>query len=185
MYFHASYSVLNPMFVDHMTVDVFNDTNGVSKLNMTVSQIVDLPKAVSFFVLSVKNHPKDKDFKKEVLRSSADHCKLANGIFGNFIVKKIVELLEETSNFTYTCPQRKGFYHVTNFAVLDLSLPVYMVGLAGDFELVVTVKAKVSKSKTLAHVFTVRVIGALYIGSILKTPKQFINSSLSVFGKRS
>lgn len=162
IYFHSVNFIANPIYITNMSFVVFNDTDGASRLNLTLLLTIDIPKVISYFTLSVKYDPNDQDYKRVVLKTSANHCKVGEGVLGNFLIKIVVKALENHSNFTYACPQRKGFYHLTNFKAPNINVPHYLIGFNGNFELIITLKGKLASSKPLFQAVTMKLYGGLY-----------------------
>lgn len=104
-----------------------------------------------------------KSFDKTVFNGNIDTCNVAKGIFGNFIIRSVAEIMKETSNFTFTCPQRKGFFYAKNFKAIDsdspTSIPYHLLGITGKFEIYLTIKAKVPGSKTPIQIMSGKAIG--------------------------
>jgi len=74
------------------------------------------------------------EYDQLFMRGTIDSCKVQEGVIGNFIVKLIVDRLDKYSNYKFECPQKTGFYHVTNFPIVENfdDLPPFVAALLGE-----------------------------------------------------
>lgn len=101
-----------------------------------------------------------RSYEKPIFSGNIDTCNVAKGTLGNFVISSLVERLKDRSNFTFSCPQKKGFYYVTNVKTIDGdALPKQLFGDTGHFESTTSIKAKLNSSKTLVPVVSIKVRG--------------------------
>lgn len=110
-----------------------------------------------------KTNEDDKEYEEEMFKSSIDSCRVAKGILGNYIIKMITDHLVDFSNFSFKCPQLKGFYYATNFPCTNNYLPFRLIARERKFQLTVVMKGKVNNSigllKSMVHFFTLKFEG--------------------------
>lgn len=111
--------------------------------------------------MKVKTNEDSKEYDKVIFKGIIDTCKVSKGIFGNFLVQMVAENLEQYSNFTFECPQKKASFHATNFPVDAKYFPYYILGKTQKFVISATVRAKVSNIKSIVHVITVQFHGGI------------------------
>ncbi|CRL04957.1 CLUMA_CG018306, isoform A [Clunio marinus] len=140
----------NPMYVSDVSTNIFNDTDGDTKFNMTVTQLEDMEKLLITIVLIQNSKKGMKDFNRELLRINADTCNQFKGTFKNAIVRNIFRDIREVSNIKFSCPQPKGIFYIREL-VLPGSIPFMdkfiKYALEGDFEMTVLIRAKPFKKK--------------------------------------
>lgn len=139
---------------------VFNDTEGLSRVNVTALQKVDFGRILILVVMMGKETP-TSDFNKLLIKGTLDSCKVSTGFLGSFVSKMIVDSLAQYSNWTFGCPQKGQYFSGHNFPVFDaVNLPYSLIGLDGDFEVLVNVKVKVARVKSLVAAFSIRIRGS-------------------------
>ncbi|CRL04964.1 CLUMA_CG018469, isoform A [Clunio marinus] len=140
----------NPMYVSGFGVIIFNDTDGDTKSNATLTQLEDMEKLLITIVLIQNSKKGMKDFNRELLRINADTCNQFKGTFKNAIVRNIFRDIREVSNIKFSCPQPKGIFYIREL-VLPGSIPFMdkfiKYALEGDFEMTVLIRAKPFKKK--------------------------------------
>jgi Protein of unknown function (DUF1091) len=150
----------NPTYVGNFSFAIFNDTEGVSRFNLSMTQKVIVLKYLGYVNWKGSENPSSKVYDKDILKANFNTCKISKGVIGNFFVKIVTDRLIEHSNFNMSCPQREGFYHATNFPIAQIDhLPTSFIGSFRNWELILTMKAKVSSSKALVHIMTLKFYG--------------------------
>ncbi|CRL04961.1 CLUMA_CG018327, isoform A [Clunio marinus] len=96
----------NPIYFSDISANIFNDTDGDTKFNMTFTQLEDMEKLLLTIVI-IQNSKNIKDFNRELLRINADTCNQFKGTFKNAIVRNIFRDIREVSNAKFSCPQPK------------------------------------------------------------------------------
>lgn len=136
--------------------------------NISGTAKVDFRRIMIPFSVSAKENENSKTYEKLLFKGNLDLCKLSKGIFTNFIVKELTKVIMDHSNVrSIDCPFRKGFYYAVNVPIGSKSgpgteqyLPFHLISVKSEFEVLVTVKAKVSKSSPLVNIFSLKVYGA-------------------------
>lgn len=150
----------NPTYIANLSIAVFNDTEGVSRVNFTLMQIVDFVKVYVSISLLGASDEKSNDYNQQILKGNIDTCSVSKGTMGNFIIKMIADSIKKYSNYRFACPQVKGFYHAHNFNVsADEHVPYYLIGRGGKFKFSATVKAKIANVKSAANIMSVEFYG--------------------------
>ncbi|CRL04967.1 CLUMA_CG018315, isoform A [Clunio marinus] len=140
----------NPTYFSDFSVIIFNDTDGETKSNATLTQIEDMEKFIITIVLKQSSKKGMKDFDRELLRINADTCKLSQGSFKNYIVRNIYRDIREFSNLKFSCPQPKGTFYLREFILpgtipfIDKLIPNISNGY---FEFTLLIRAKPFKKK--------------------------------------
>jgi Protein of unknown function (DUF1091) len=167
IYFHSVELIANPFFTSDPMVMAFNDSEGISKVNMSISLNKDLQTLKSLVVLKVKLG-EDRSYDKEILQTTIDSCKIDKGAFSNFIVKFVMENLRNHTNYSFKCPQLKAQLYGTNINVDGIVryIPRQFMMLAGKLQIrwkfTASGKTRTStKSKNLVEVFKVTFVGSL------------------------
>lgn len=150
--------VFNPTYISNLTFVVFNDTDGISKANLSVNQSVDFLRGYAEVQLLGKENQNYRDFNKVYFKGLIESCKVGKGVFGNFFIKLLADSIEEKSNFQFVCPQMKNVYYLNYFHIPDTPyLPPSMLGRTGEFLLSVTARAKIVDIKSIVNIFNVKV----------------------------
>ena len=154
----------NPEYISNFSLKSFNNTNGISCFNATTNLNVPVLKILIYVTLKGKSVETNKVYDQVILKGVLDSCKLSQGIFGNFIAQFIVENLHKYSNIKIECPQKRGFYYVSNFPLESDHIPRYIFfGRNRKFEFSGTWKAKISDGKPLVHFFTLLFEGQIFV----------------------
>jgi hypothetical protein len=111
--------VANPSFV------FFNGTDGISRINASMTFLKELERVVIEIEAFAK--PLDGNQFHNVFKLNTNLCKINNVLRGNFVGKMISEALKNYSNWFFDCPQKKGFYYAYNVELSDKFLPLYFI----------------------------------------------------------
>lgn len=132
---------------------------GDSLLNFTLTTYVEALKLVTMFSFFVQAHEKDNEYQKQIIKSTADLCKIHDGVRANFITKMLMKNLYASADFVLQCPLKPRAYNIWNYRVSDESIPSYLI--LNDFKFMIEMKvsSKVPKVKTLVHYYTLRFYG--------------------------
>lgn len=135
---------------------VFNDTDGISRLNGSVSSKVDFKELRVLFAILGKAK-QSEEYDKTYLRANIDTCNINKGMMGNFLQTVLRKIMLEHSNYHFGCPVKKGTYYAINVpAVDDKLLPMYIFATSGEYQLELTVRGKLGNMKGMVHVATVK-----------------------------
>lgn len=138
---------------------LWNESDGTSRLNISGMVNVNVDRVLPSFSLAFKEDKNDNRFNKILLKGNVDSCKLLGGTFGNFMIKLVVESVKKYSNLTVGCGCKKGAFYVKDLPVPDGtdSLPYHIVGVKGEWQLEISLKAKVKK--TVSNGIRFRIFG--------------------------
>lgn len=162
IFFHSIKSIHNPAVVLNFSITVFNDTKGISRLNITISSKVDIKEARVAVTVMGKHKPSNREFDKLLLRANIDTCNINKGMLGNFLHSVIRKQLKDHSNYNFDCPIKKGTYYVSNLPpVDDKMLPTYILGIYGAYQVKVSITGKIANNKKLIHIVTVNSFGSV------------------------
>lgn len=156
-------SNVNQNFVSGLTAIVFNDSQGVSRLNVsgTLKQnITKLKLALTMMVMPENS----TTYNKFMFRTEIDSCNIQRGAFGAFFAAMIGEILKNFSNMSKFCPIDKGLYYLSNFGVTGIEfLPQFITntreGNERKWEATLETKCKFANSKSLVRAITLKVYG--------------------------
>ena len=164
---YSSQSSSNPDYISNFSLKVFNNTNGISCFNATGSLDVPALKILIYVTLKGKSIEALKVYDEVILKGVLDSCKLSQGIFGNFIAQFVVENLHKYSNIKIECPQKRGFYYVSNFPLETDHIPIYLnIFRNRKFEFSLTMKVKLRDIKQLVYLFTMQFEGQNFVSSV-------------------
>jgi Protein of unknown function (DUF1091) len=142
--------------VSNVSAAVFNDSDFVSRVNISMLLKVDLQEIIVSVVF--KNRVgNSKEYNHHVLSIQTNTCRVEKGVLGNFIIKALAENLRNYSNYKFVCPLKKGFYYARNFPTIQLDeLPLSFLRsklLIVDWEASGIVKVKEANVRKVAGSF--------------------------------
>lgn len=153
----------SPKYLENFTFLVFNGSDDLSYFNFTANLLVETKRAIISFEVKMKADERKKSYDVEVFRGNVDSCQAGKGISGNYIIKFFMTHLENYSNLKIDCPQKKRFYYAYNFPVpvdarsfIPSFIPVHLM----YWQLIIDVKAKVSKTQAADRVLRVQLQGS-------------------------
>lgn len=156
MYFYSVNFMANPKYVENFVVSIRNDSKGISRANLSGTLLSDLVRATALIIVKA-GFEYSKDPEYTLVRATVDTCQIAKGVIGNFLVKMVTDQLDQYSNYKFECPQKQGYYHVTDFpAVDDKYIPHFLIGKSGYGEIFFDVKTKVGSEKKMVKIFTIK-----------------------------
>lgn len=146
----------NPLYTENATATVFNDSDGVSRMNFSAHQLVDLKKMFIFITITGESVRDSNKYDTSILNSKVDSCNVAKGIFGNFVIRVFSTTMGNYSNYKFTCPQKKGFYFIANLPLIETYMPQSIIRLTGRYATSIVLKGKVTESKPFSHILTIK-----------------------------
>jgi len=162
--YHSVKSTFNPAVLNNFSMIVFNDSDGLSRSNLTVTFARDLANTVGSFAITLKNMDNETINFPNILKGNFDACKIQKGQIGHFVVKMIKDKIQDFSNYSFECPQMKGKYYADNFPIMGMEyLPYFPRSLLGarlNFEFVAVAKAKILKAKSLTFMLKMHLHGS-------------------------
>lgn len=146
----------NPSYYKDFNAAVFNNSAGISCLNLTFTQQHDITNYMVSMVARLMNDGKNYD--EVAFQSHINICNVAKGIMGSFVMKFLAMGSEQYSNFRYDCVQKKGFYYWYNFPVIDISMvpPFHNTKLC-KWDLTIRCKAKFGKNAPPKDLFLINI----------------------------
>ncbi|KAG5679128.1 hypothetical protein PVAND_008720 [Polypedilum vanderplanki] len=156
--FFSSELNYNTVVAENLTLKVFNDSNGISRLNVSGYGKNDYEK----IIIDVEIYGKDKtqsDFVR-FLKCSINSCDLQKHK-GNFLLKTVIEGFNKYSNYKLECKQKKGFLYATNFEFSDKNLPIYVLMREGVlWSIKIIVKGLIKNQKSLTFIGAAKIVGS-------------------------
>lgn len=129
-------------FLKDLTSAVYNDSENVSRLNVTAMLLVKLHDVVVAVGMHVKNITSENEYDVSIVPQSHRLCKISK----NPIEKFMRSLgIDEYTNLTYDCPLRKGFYYISGYTLEDDMFPT--TPPIGNYKYQLEVIAKGSPTK--------------------------------------
>lgn len=138
---------------------------------MSAFILVDLIRVEGTFELAKKHSYSEKDYNEVLLKGSMNFCNMAKGMRGNFIINMIMDNLKDFSNFQFSCPTKKGFYHYTDFPIVnDKYLPHFLSAedRTGYWQFAFNFKGKFNGTKLLVNILKVKICGSRAISAATK-----------------
>jgi hypothetical protein len=168
IYLYSSKIITNPKFVENASFSVYNGSDGVSRLNVTVFLKVDLARP-SVLIID-KGKMEGLHYNKEFYRGQIEPCQVQKNWFLNFFVKANAASFKEFSNYRFDCPHKKGFYYALKFPVIDFAkefplLAMTHANTSTEFEYSVIYSAKIQNKKKVVkeHVLTAQMYGIVVL----------------------
>lgn len=142
------------------SVSVFNDSEGVSRLNATMLVKKEMKSLVINYEVRLRTISREYDFVFN--KATIDFCNVARGVMGSMFIKYLKENSNEnTTNCDFTCPFPAKTLYWRNFPII---LPKYLprgFGSKHDFEFVCNVKTKFNGTKKLVQFGSLKTTGTL------------------------
>lgn len=99
-------SSVNPMYVN-LTHNIAKAESGETTFNMTVYYGTEIIKVMALISFNVQKDKNDRNCERELIRTSINICKMAQGVLGDFIAKMIMQDLHKFIDFDMKCPYKK------------------------------------------------------------------------------
>lgn len=153
----------NPLFIDNLSVNVFNDSDGFSNVNMS-AEATDVYSRAKIALLVKTQSAGSQEYDNVILKADADTCKIQQGVFGNYLIKFITDKLKLHSNIKFECVLPKGPIYIRNLSLNQkIDMPLFVTqsrqGTERKWEVTVGVKLKAPKSKTLSNAMSLKFWG--------------------------
>lgn len=151
----------NPV-IGNVSLVLSQDEDGNSSLNFTLNSTVDVFKIMSTFTFKIPASSKDKEYQKEIHKSTINLCNIAKGNRGNFMVNMLMENFHKSSSFDFKCPYRAAEpLSLINLKITDSFIPNYLILDTLNFLIEMRTKVKITSSKILLHFFTLNFFGKI------------------------
>lgn len=166
IFLHSSQIVSNPEFISNATLQVFNDSDGVSRVNFTSRLKVDIVRPAIFITISTRKSG-SRVYDDVYYKGQVDLCKMQNGTFTNFIMKVVAIAIEKHSNFRFECRQEKKFVYITNLPAFEVKYLTIFSRKVEDrkpeFVILMEVKVKVAGRKPLDSIVSGKICGKIIL----------------------
>lgn len=160
IFYYSNQLTANQNYYPDLTVIVFNDTDGISKLNFTGTLIKEIPRAFFSATIFLKN-PNEKEYNIQMMKLNVDTCNWHRGIFAQLCFDLLSTYLEEES-VTFGCPSQKELKVFTVPVPITKDLPFFLLPKKLMlFEAIGIVKDKIQNSRKMTTVFTLKLHGSI------------------------
>jgi hypothetical protein len=99
----------------NITYGIKNLESGDTLFNITAYYAVDIIKMMVYTELNIQKDKNDRNYERQLLKTSTNVCKLSQGVLGDFIAKIIMKDIHEIIDFDLNCPFKKVRMKVSNF----------------------------------------------------------------------
>lgn len=135
MYYQSIMYVGNPTHISDIHVCAFNDTEGISRWNVSFSLKTDIKSLMLAYAIMGKTNETNADFDRTLMRGNLDFCNIGKGMIGVFMQTIYGSLMLEHSNYHFGCPIRKGDYYASNVPAIDDKLLPTNILVPGDVDI--------------------------------------------------
>lgn len=161
-FYHDAQFSGNSEAVENLKFQVFNDSDLVSRFNLTFNLKVKILKFVGYIDWSGSSKVGSKFYDTTIIKQTVDTCKVSKGVLGNFFIRMIFDNIVEFSNYKFDCPQEKGQIYAYNFPIIDMKyIPPGMLSALNSWEFSLVVKGKMSASKPFQNIFSIKASGGI------------------------
>lgn len=155
---HSVESWGDESFLKDLTSAVYNDSENVSRLNVTAMLLVKLHDVVVSIGMHVKNITSEDEYDVSIVPQSTRLCKISK----NPIEKFMRSLgIDEYTNLTYDCPMRKGVYYICGYPFEDDIFPTTPPIGNFKYQLEVVAKGLKAKNSKMIRFFNLTVKGTV------------------------
>lgn len=143
------------------SIIIFKNSDGDLMFNYSTTSFINVNQLFATLTFSIPKDNKDTEYQNRILKAMIALCKLRRGVRGNFITKMLLENFYSDEEHFMQCPVPPGTGNIWNFKLADSYIPSYL--LISDLKYAVdfVVRAKISKSKPLVYMYSVRFIGEI------------------------
>lgn len=145
-------STSNNDFVKNHKALIWKNGNGNSLINASWFFIEEITKATMHWQISSQ----DKGNEIQILKSSADVCKISKGVVANFMVKLLIEKWKTDSNLRLECPIKKGFYTISNHKLDEKYFPSHFLIRDFNFTIQTLLMGKTKEMKSLVEIMKLK-----------------------------
>lgn len=159
-----------------MTYDImraYSNQKYVPMIFVNISEIVDGHQVMDFMIetnvtsinlngnveLRVKSDPKLQTYDTQVLKTSFNLCRWAEGVAGNFLIRGMIESVMKSGNRMFTCPFIPQVYRLTNMPMLDKLIPKILLMNTVYVKMDMIINAKRVNSKKFEHFISLQGFG--------------------------
>jgi Protein of unknown function (DUF1091) len=156
---------VNQKLVQDVFAKPFNDSNGTSYVNASFLLKEDL--TYILMTAGLKAKTLNSKIHKDIFKTNIDVCDIEKSFWGKFVFNTFDDLLKNYSNFTLSCPLKRGFYHFTNLPMMKTTVSLEYLGsfvsaMNSSFIAQYTVRVKTESIKKPVRFITVIVNGKIH-----------------------
>jgi len=150
----------NKEFVSNFSLNVFNDSSGLTRVNCSGRLNKGFDRYVLKFDIKGRNK-QSGEYDQKFMRGTIDSCNIQKGMIGNFILQMVIDRIDKYSNYRFECPQKVGFYYVYDFPVFETfeNMPA-LVRESWEGKISSTIRIKVRGRKSSVLLFSSDIYGA-------------------------
>jgi Protein of unknown function (DUF1091) len=160
LYYFSSVYNYNKDYVSNGSFAVFNDSEGLSRSNVTAFFRQEVKNMVVVYTIRLRTTGREYD--RLLHKGTIDACNVVKGVLGNMIIKYITENLDSsTSNYKFQCPQPAGMVYCYNFPIFNIkNLPKFIVlGAREEWEFTAIFRGKYAGLKRMVKVMSLKTLG--------------------------
>jgi Protein of unknown function (DUF1091) len=154
--------------------------SGDTLLNFTHYYAADIFKILIQFEFNVQKDKNDRNYERQLIKTTVNVCKMSQGVLGDFLAKMIMENIHEFIDFEFKCPFKKvswnilkflkvnfinlifqGFYSFKNLLLTDKYIPMHLLSENVKYSLMTKAMGRVPKQKSMVHLFTLKLFGEI------------------------
>lgn len=143
-----------------LKASVYNDSENVSRLNVTTKLLVDLHDVVVAVGMHVKNLTSEDEYDVSIVPQSSRLCKISKNPIEKFL-RSIG--IDRFTNLTYDCPMRKGSYYIVGYSLEDIMFPTTPPLWSFRYQLEVIAKGLQAKNGRMIKFFTLTIEGSVLL----------------------
>jgi hypothetical protein len=76
-------------------------------VNFTFYYAEDVLKLIIQFELNCKKDKNDRNYEKQIIKTSVSTCRIGEGVLGSFAAKMIMENYDKLVGYSLKCPYKK------------------------------------------------------------------------------
>lgn len=141
-----------------LTATVYNDSEDVSRLNVTAMLSVDLHDVVVAVGMHVKNISSEDEYDVSIVPQSHRLCKISKNPIEKFL-RSIG--IDRFTNLTFDCPMRKGVYYIAGYSLDDDMFPTTPPIGNFKYQLEVIAKGLQTKNGKMVKFFNLTIEGSV------------------------
>lgn len=161
-----------------MTYDImraYSNKIYVPLIFVNISKIVDGQQVMDFMIetnvtsvnlngkieLRVKSDPKLQTYDTQVLKTSFNLCRWAEGVAGNFLIRGMIESVMKSGNKMFTCPFKPQAYRLTSMPMLNALIPKILLMNTVYMKMDMIINAKRENSRKFEHFISLQGFGKI------------------------
>lgn len=151
--------------MSNASLAVFNNSDGISCVNLTALLKVDIARPAFFVTVSIRREGSHE--YKLYFKGQFDLCRMQNGTFGGLVMYMVALNFLKYSNFRFDCIQKKRFIYASNFPAFDIKYLTIFSRKSEDrtpeFEFSFAAKVKVKNRKLPDNIVSAKIYGQIIL----------------------